>query len=306
MKQLIRRSLSRMANRIADAIAWRLHIGSVSNRRRELDRHMQILLTQNYRQVLKQGGPLPSFPDVEFSSYSQNGEDGILLLIFSTVGVKSKHVVEACAGDGIECNAANLIINHGWSGLLFDGNESAIERGKSFYKGRTNAWRFHRLPPTLVQSWITAENVNELISQNGMSGEIDLLSLDMDGVDFWIWKAIKCITPRVVVLEYNNRWSSQQSVTVPYTSNFVGIGASAEGEGYFGASLLAFTKLGRDKGYRLIGANSPNTNAFFMRNDVGTDIFPEVTVESCLSSDYAVYQNQTKYPLIKDKPVVEI
>ena len=302
MKELLRRSLSRITN----PIAWRLHNVNAQTGHRELDRHMQILMAQDYRRMAEAGGPLPAFPDAEFSSYSQNGEDGILLLIFSAVGAGSKRVVEACAGNGIECNAANLIIHHGWSGLLFDGNASAIRRGRSFYAHRTNAWRFHRLPPTLVQSWITVDNVNEIIEQNGMSGEIDLLSLDMDGVDFWIWKAIKGITPRVVVLEYNNRWSSEQSVTVPYASDFVGSGVSVEGEGYFGASLLAFTRLGREKGYRLIGANSPNTNAFFMRNDVGTEIFPEVSVKSCLSSDYAVHQHQTKYPLIMDMPVVEI
>lgn len=306
MKKLLRNVLSRFADRIAQAVVARLPRATIPEPVSDLDRQSQILLAQNYRRAVRQGEPLPSFPQVEFSSYSQNGEDGILLLIFSAIGEKTKRVVEACAGDGVECNAANLIINHGWSGLLFDGSASAIERGKTFYAKRTNAWRFHRLPPTLVQAWITAENVNQLIEQNGMTGDIDLFSLDMDGVDFWIWKAIHCITPRVVVLEYNNRWSSQQSVTVPYAGDFVGSEASVEGMGYFGASLLAFTKLGREKGYRLIGTNGPNTNAFFMRNDVGTDIFPEVTVDSCLSSDYAVHQHKTKYPSIKDKPVVDI
>lgn len=270
------------------------------------DRQLQILLVQTYRRAAKQGEALPSFADVEFSSYSQNGEDGILLLIFSVIGSQTKRVVEVCAGDGIECNAANLIINHGWSGVLFDGDADLIKRGKAFYAKRTNAWRFHRLPPMLVHSWLTAENVNDIIRENGVTGNTDLLSLDMDGIDFWIWKRLDCISPRVVVLEYNNRWTSQQSITVPYSVDFVGTGASVEGEGYFGASLPAFVKLGREKGYRLVGSNSPNTNAFFMRDDVGADFFPEVTAESCLSSDYAIHQHQTKFPLIKDKPVVYV
>ena len=272
----------------------------------DFDRQLQILIASQYYQIVQSGLSLPTFSETEFCSYSQNGEDGILLLIFSTIGNETKRVVEICAGAGIECNAANFIINHGWSGLLFDGNKRAIDYGKYFYSRCMNSWRFRRLPPTLVHAWITAENVNELIKDNGMSGDVDLLSIDMDGVDFWIWKAINCITPRVVILEYNNRWGADQSVTVPYISDFKGIGATVEGEGYFGASLLAFTRLAREKGYRLIGANSPNTNAFFMRNDVGTEIFPEATVESCLSSEYAVYQQKTKYPLIKNKPVVEI
>jgi len=300
MKALLRRIASKVANWIANAD------GNGARRGGDGNRQMQILLAQNYRRMVAQGDPLPAFSEVEFSCCSQNGEDGILLLIFSAVGPRSKRVVEICAGDGIECNAANLIINHGWTGLLFDGEAEAIRRGKAFYAERTNAWRFHRLPPTLVRAWITVDNVNPLIEENGFSGEIDLLSLDLDGVDFWIWKSIKCIAPRVVVLEYNNRWAPQQSVTVPYVGDFAASGASVEGEGYFGASLLAFARLGKEKGYRLVGANGPNTNAFFLRNDVGPDIFPEVSVESCLSSNYALHQHRTKYPLIKDKPVVEI
>ena len=293
--------LLRRIKRVLKSIA-----NSIIGKPSDIDRQIQILLAHNFRNAIRRGDNLPDFSDVEFSSYSQNGEDGIILLIFSVIGAKSKRVVEICAGDGIECNAANLIINHGWSGLLFDGNADLIKQGKLFFEKPTGAHRLRRLPPTLVHAWITTENVNNLISENGFSDEIDLLSLDMDGVDYWIWKAIKCVSPRVVVLEYNNRWKANQSFTVPDESMFVGTGASVEGEGYFGASLLAFQKLGKEKGYRLIGANSINTNAFFMKNDVGLDIFPEVTVESCLSSDYAVYQHQSKYPLIKDKPIVEI
>jgi len=298
LKKLLKNYLQKAVDRFAVAVAERNNGNT--------DRLLQILLTQRFKDMVEKKCPFPPFSDIEFSTYSQNGEDGILLFIFTAIGAKTRRVVEACASDGVECNAANLIINHGWSGLLFDGDKDMIEKGKKFYEQRTNALRLRRLPPILVSAWITAENINNLIQQNGMSGEIDLLSLDMDGVDYWIWKEISCITPRVVIVEYNNRWGSKQSVTVPYSKSFVGNGASVEGEGYFGASLLAFTKLAAEKGYRLIGANSPNTNAFFMRNDVGKELFPEVPVESCLSSDYALHQHKTKYPLIQNMPVVEI
>lgn len=270
---------------------------------RDIDRQLQMSLAAEYRRCALTGHPLPSFAESEFSSFSQNGEDGILHLIFSVIGTTNKTAVEACAGDGIECNATNLIVNHGWAGLLFDGEAAALERGREFFALRHNGWRFRRIPPRLVAAWITSQNINALISENGVSGEIDLLSLDLDGVDYWIWKEISVIRPRVVVLEYNNRWSAEQSVTVPYQPDFVGSGASVSGDGYFGASLLAFAKLAQQKGYRLVGANSPNTNAFFIRNDVGGSHFPEVSVESCLSSDYAVAQRRDKYPLISHLPV---
>jgi len=267
---------------------------------------MQLLLIADYRRCLSAGQSLPSFAESEFSSFSQNGEDGILLMLFAVIGAKNKVVVEVCAGDGIECNAANLIVNHGWAGLLFDGDDAALKRGREFYSSRSSGWRFRRLPPTLVSAWITADNINSLIKENGVVGEIDLLSLDLDGVDYWIWNAIDAVSPRVVVLEYNNRWDANQSVTVPYRPDFLGTGASVAGVGYFGASLLAFTRLARKKGYRLVGSNSPNTNAFFLRNDVGVEQFREVSVESCLTSDYAAFQHREKYPLIKNLPVESV
>lgn len=187
--------------------------------------------------------------------------------------------------------------------MLFDGNKELLAQGEKFYKNSADTFR---MPPCLVHAWITRDNVNELLTSNGFEGEIDLLSLDMDGVDFWVWKNITCINPRVIIVEYNNRWDSSFSVAVPYSEQFTAIGGNVVGDGYFGASLAAFNKLAIEKGYRLIGANSWNTNAFFMRNDVGSDLFSSVSVESCLTSRYAKYQQLNKYPKIKHLETIEI
>ncbi|MDQ6675550.1 MAG: hypothetical protein M3069_33280 [Chloroflexota bacterium] len=247
-----------------------------------IDKEMQILLSLKYKELLYRHLPLPSLAEAQFRSYSQNGEDGILLYIFSLIGTTSKTVVEMCAGNGIECNAANLILNHRWIGLLFDGDEQNIQSGKTFYAAhRDTNW----LRPTLAHAWITAENVNDLIRSNGVAGEIDLLSLDMDGMDYWIWKAMDCIRPRVVVLEYNWVWGTERSVTVPYTTDFVNTdpGGVHGGNGwiYFGGSLPAFVKLAREKGYRLVGCEEWGFNAFFIRADVGEDVFPEIEASKC-------------------------
>lgn len=300
MKKIIRRVVGRFADQVAVRVAQKNDESS------KLNALLQIVLFNQYRSMIASGQSLPGFSQVEFSSYSQNNEDGILLLIFSAIGEESRRVVEICAGDGVECNAANLIINRGWSGLLLDGDKSMIEAGESFYSRRTNAWRMRRLPPKLKQAWITAENVNELIESNGFTGEIDLLSIDVDGVDYWVWKKIEVIQPRVVLLEYNNRWPSEQSVTVPYSADFRCPNPDQDGEGYFGASLSAFVKLGREKGYRLIGANGPHTNAFFMRNGVGEAFFPEVSAADCLSSDYAKEQCRTKLAKLMSQKLIEV
>ena len=240
----------------------------------------QVLLAQLYRDAATRGGPLPTFRDVEFRCFSQFGEDGILLYLFSVLGTTDRRVIEICAGDGIECNAANLIVNHGWEGLLLDGDEGGLERGRAFYRDCPGT---SLLPPKLVHAWITSENVNRLIEENGFTGEVDLFSLDMDGVDDWVWKSVMSVSPRVVVLEYNNLWGPDDPVTSPDLADFRW--ASAR-DAPRGASLAAFVKLGRQKGYRLVGCHRYGFNAFFVRNDLGEEALPEVSVTSCLENAF--------------------
>ena len=205
----------------------------------------QLVLLNQYRERVLRNEPLPTFEDVEFRAFSQNGEDGILLYIFGLIGMGRRRCVEICASDGIECNTANLIVNHGWSGLLFDGDEELIERGRAFYSRLRDT---HDCPPTLVCSWITRENINTLIKENGIEGPVDLLSLDLDGVDYWIWDAIEVIKPRVVIAEFQCVWGSDRAVTVPYSESFKTrfIDNFAV---YSGASLPAFVKLARARAW---------------------------------------------------------
>ncbi len=100
-----------------------------------------------------------SFDDAEFRNHSQNGEDAILWYIFSLIGTANKRCIEICASDGVQCNSANLIINRGWNGLLFDGDESLIRKGQEYYKTHPDTFIY---PPRLCHAWITAENVNDL------------------------------------------------------------------------------------------------------------------------------------------------
>jgi len=245
-----------------------------------LNQIQQLQLAFQYRNLAHSKSPqeLPSLHNVEFRVFSQNGEDGILHYIFSLIGTTNKRCVEICAGDGIECNTANLIVNHGWHGLLFDGQEALLDRGRKFYAQckETQIW-----PPKLVSAWITVENVNELIASHGFTGEIDLLSLDMDGMDWWIWKAIETIMPRVVVVEVANWFPPTQAVTVPYRPDFQAIYDKNYGLFYGGASLGAFVALAKKKGYRLIGCHRYAFNIFFMRDNVGQDLFPEISPEEC-------------------------
>lgn len=268
-----------------------------------VNKGVQILLSLKYKELLERGTTLPTFQDVELRAFSQNGEDGILLYIFSLIGTTSKKCVELCAADGIECNTANLIINHGWDGLLFDGNEENISRGNRFYSNLkdTCIW-----PPKLVKAWITVENVNSLILENGFGGEIDFLSLDLDGVDYWIWKAIDCISPRVVVLEYQDIWGSQKAVTVPYQPNFKAEFNEFGSPDYSGASLAAFIKLGKEKGYRLVGCQRYGFNAFFIRSGVGEDIFPEIIASQYFEHPKVKFGMENRLPKVLEREWVQV
>ncbi len=262
----------------------------------------QLILSNQYRQ-LATTKTLPRFQEVGFHTYSQTDEDGFLLYIFSLIGTTNKKVVEMCCGDGVECNAANLIINHGWKGLLFDGDAEQLKIGKKIYKFiKTTS----NNPPQLIHAWITSENVNELLLNHGFDGEIDLFSLDMDGIDYWIWTSINVIKPRVLVIEYNTYWGADKSVTIPYEPNFKA--QIINGAYYCGASLQAFVNLGKKLGYRLVGSNTTQFNAFFVRNDLGTNILPEVSVEDCLPShnNFSTSVNQHNFPYISELPWEEV
>jgi len=231
----------------------------------------QILLKSQYKALSEKELEKYSFDEVAFRKYSQNKEDGILLFIFSVIGTTNKTILEICAGDGIECNAANLLINHGWNALLFDGNAERQKAGKTFYSRNPDTFSF---PPRFINAWITKENIDQLITDNGIKGEIDLLSLDMDGVDYWIWDSIASVSPRVVIAEIQCIWGNDKAVTIPYKEDFTTQYIDGFGV-YSGASLPAFVKLARKKGYRFVGLENYGFNAFFIREDVAPNIIKE-------------------------------
>jgi hypothetical protein len=237
-----------------------------------------------------------------FSLFSQHEEDGLLLFIFSLIGVTNKKSIELCSGNGIECNTANLIINHKWIGLLIDAEEENIETAKEFYNTlpTTKIW-----PPTIVKEWINIDNINSIITSNGFAGEVDLLSLDIDGIDYWLWKAIVCISPRVVILEINHLWGPFKSVSVPYSDDFKAE-FTEHGSDYAGASIAAFIKLANQKGYRLVGANSIVTNAIFIRKDIEHDWLLEVQPETLFTHPRAHFGMIVRYEKIKDKEWINI
>jgi hypothetical protein len=266
------------------------------------DKVSQLVLLNQYRTLARAQEPLPSFEDTEFRAFSQNGEDGVLLFVFGLLGMGERRCVEICAGDGVQCNTANLIVNHGWNGLLFDGDEELLQLGRAFYSRLGDTFSY---PPKLVSAWINRDNVNELIEANGFDGPIDLLSLDLDGMDYWIWEAIEVVQPRVVIAEIQCIWGADRAVTVPYSENFQTQLTSHFGV-YSGASLPAFVKLARRKGYRLVGVQRLGFNAVFIQSGVGEDLFPEVTIESCVNRPFVSWAKREFLPTVANLEWIDV
>jgi hypothetical protein len=236
-----------------------------------------------------------------FRVYSQFEEDGIILYVLAMIGFRSQRVVEMCCGMGTECMATNLILNHGFDGVLFDGNESNITAARQFFAGKHDCVLY---PPVLKQAWITAENVNQLLSESGCSGEIDLLSLDLDGNDYWIWRALEMIAPRLIVVEAQNIIPADLALVRPYGPNFCY--TNQKGPDFMGASTLAMVRLARSRGYRLIGAHRHGFNLFFLRNDEGQDVFPEVSAASVLDNHWSRWGAANRWPKVRDMPWIEV
>jgi hypothetical protein len=258
-----------------------------------------------YRNMVMAGQPLPPLADTGFKAFSQTDEDGILLCLFSIIGMDNKTCVEICAGDGIECNTANLIINHGWHGLLADGDNARVAKGTEFYRTLPNTRVF---PPRFVRSWVTRHGINSLLRDHGFSGDIGLLSLDLDGVDYWIWDAIEVVTPRVVIVEYQDMLGPERACTVPYADDFLCDSFPKTGgmPNFAGASLGAFVKLAHRKGYRLVGVNRYGFNAFFVRNGLGDDVFPEIDPRTCFSHPKVVWGIRERFPTTASLPWVDV
>lgn len=177
--------------------------------------------------------------------YSQNGEDGITKKIFEAMGIDSGYYVEFGVEDGKECNTRFLREAYNWNGLMMDGG-------------------YENLSINLQKEFITAENINDLFVKYEVPDDFDLLSIDLDYNDFYVWKAIEDhYQPKVVIIEYNATHLPNEDKVIYYDAN-----NGWDRTNYYGASLLAMYNLGREKGYSLVYAERNGVNCFFIRDDI--------------------------------------
>lgn len=251
---------------------------------------------------------LTTLAEAEFKVFSQWGEDGIIEWLVSRLPRIPQSFVEFGVEDYTEANTRFLLSHRNWRGLVLDGSAENIAR----VKGRPSAWR-NDLAAT--DAFITRENINSLIEASGLTDEIGLLSIDIDGNDYWVWEAITAIKPWIVVVEYNAVLGDLLPITIPYDAGFTRMQAHFSAL-YYGASVSAFENLAARRGYTLAGSNRAGNNLFYVRNDVGAAIIPFIQDRRARPSLYAeardakgalsFVRGDARRNLINDLPVVDL
>jgi hypothetical protein len=217
------------------------------------------------------GQHVSQLADASLNVFTYHGEDGIILYLLDHLKNVPKTFVDIGAGDCIKSNCANLAFHYDWSGVFIDAQKEQLAIGRQFYESKIRRGASLTFYDTLV----TRENVNQVIATGDIKGSIGLLSIDIDGNDYWIWEAINVIEPAIVVIEAKVEFGTR-SIAVPYGNE----NHHSANSMYNGASVEALRRLGLKKGYKLAGANKYGYNLFFVKD--ASDL-PSATTESVLN-----------------------
>ncbi|WP_250631124.1 hypothetical protein [Rhodoflexus caldus] len=202
---------------------------------------------------------IKTLQEVEFQVFSQFGDDGIIQYLVEKLKPLPEIFIEFGVESYKEANTRFLLMHNNWRGLIIDGDANLM----AAVRRSDLCWRYDL---TAVGAFITRENINDIFVKNGFAGEIGLLSIDIDGNDYWVWQAIEAVNPVIVIAEYNSVFGAERAISIPYRPDFHRHQAHYSGL-YWGASLPAFCHLAEQKGYDFVGCNSAGNNAYFIRKD---------------------------------------
>lgn len=215
------------------------------------------------KQIINQqragGVQFKSIHDYEFCVFSQFGDDGIIQYLINEIGIEegSKKFIEFGVEDYTESNTRFLLVNNNWKGLVMDCSDHNI----ASIKCDEIYWRYDL---TAIHQFVTRDNINKIIKDNGFSGQIGLLHIDIDGNDYWVWESIKEVDPTIVIMEYNSVFGNEHAITIPYDPKFERNLAHSSNL-FWGCSLGSLVALAAKKGYAFVGCNSTGINAYFVK-----------------------------------------
>jgi len=246
--------------------------------------------------------------EIEFKVFSQWGEDGIIEWLVSHIDVPNRRFVEFGVESFQEANCRFLMLNRNWRGFVMDGSEANIAE----LRADPLFWKYDL---ATLSTFVTVENIDGLLEKAGFSGPLGVLSIDIDGNDYWVWKATSAVSPAIVVCEFNAVLGNTRPIAVPYRAGFRRFDSHFSGL-YFGCSLGALQHLANEKGYQFVGTNSHGVNAFFVRNDLAAPVlallgerraFPSRTRESRDANGRLNYvRGYARWEMIQHLPVVDV
>ncbi len=225
---------------------------------REIDEN-GILAARVLINQMKSLGLFENIQDAEFKVFSQWGDDGIIQYLVHHLKIEPQTFIEFGVQNYRESNTRFLLMNNNWRGLVIDGRREYID----YIMKDDVYWRYDL---TAVCAFVDRDNINGIFVENGFEGEVGMLSIDIDGNDYWIWDAINVVEPVLVIVEYNSFFGDQYAITIPYDPKFDRTQAHYSNL-YWGASLKALCLLADKKGYEFVGSNSNGNNAYFVRKD---------------------------------------
>jgi hypothetical protein len=251
--------------------------------------------------------PNTDFRKVGFKVFSQWDEDGIIQYLINKIPIENKTFIEFGVENYEESNTRFLLLNNHWQGLVLDASATDVR----YIQTDRIYWEFDLQAKC---TWITRDNVNSLLAEAGFSDDIGLLSIDIDGNEYWIWEAIQSIRPRIVIVEYSSLFGLLP-ISIPYKEDFDRTVAHFSTL-YYGCSLAALSHLAKKKGYLLVGSNVWGHNAFFVRSDVAGEFKGLEPEEAYVLSKFRESRDQAGRPsyvrggdrikLIEHLPVVNV
>jgi hypothetical protein len=234
--------------------------------RRKAKSHTETALLLQGKDMAWQVANMPpnlDFRKVGFKVFSQWDEDGIIQYLVSHLPIANKTFIEFGVENYEESNTRFLLMNDHWQGMVMDACEADIH----YIQTDEIYWQYDLQAKC---TWITRENIDSLLCESGFGEDVGLLSIDIDGNDYWIWEAVKAVQPRIVIVEYNSLFGLAP-ISIPYSPQFARSSAHYS-HLYFGCSLPALCHLARNKGYICVGSNIAGCNAFFVRSDVSAPL----------------------------------
>jgi hypothetical protein len=238
--------------------------------------HDRTLINQGYiLDELQRSKPIHSLQDAEFKIFSQFGDDGIIHYLVTHIEIENRTFIEFGVENFRESGCRYLMVRENWSGFVMDGSEANMQNLR-------NSYFFWMYDLQAERAFVTRENVSSLLDRSGFERDLGILSIDIDGMDYWVASALRDWKPRILIMEYNAVFGPDRAITIPYDPEFNRTRAHHSNL-YFGASLKALCHLTQTWGYALVGTNSAGNNAFFVRRDLINDKVKETPLSDAFT-----------------------